>query len=194
MANANNFSGRDVLYLFAKQLSVPVKYEPQISFNFIKDPAAAVQVGGEAFLPEVTDPSHTNNLVRWEGGDNIQAAKILLPKLQKLRLEFMPKLKEIYSEFIGFPCSVHVLSCDALKRLPFDLDDAVGLHQQLLEIRGTKYWWDSLEWDEPAVKQIMQAYFLEWCQIKLVAAAQQEGVICKTISVPSLCKLFTTRL
>ncbi|KAK7302705.1 hypothetical protein RJT34_13601 [Clitoria ternatea] len=109
--------------------------------------------------------SHCNSmdeLVRW-GGDNIQAAKILLPKLQKLRLEFMPKLKEIYSEFmsIGSPCTVHVLSCDALKRLPFDLDDAVGLHQQLLEIRGTKYWWDSLEWDEPAVKQIMQAYFLE---------------------------------
>ncbi|XP_027338120.1 disease resistance protein At4g27190-like [Abrus precatorius] len=116
--------------------------------------------------------SHCNSmqdLMCWEGGDNIHLAKILLPKLQKLRLEFMPKLKNIYSGFIslGSLCCVHVISCDALRRLPFDLDDAVGcFNQQLLvppalEIRGTKYWWDSLEWDEPAAKQIMQTYFLE---------------------------------
>ncbi|KAK7327956.1 hypothetical protein VNO77_22049 [Canavalia gladiata] len=115
--------------------------------------------------------SHCNSmeeLMSWEGGENIHAAKILIPKLQKLRLEFMPKLKEIYGGFISFAslCSIDVISCHALKRLPFDLDDAVGLHQQLLEppaleIRGTKYWWESIEWDEPAAKQIMQPYFLE---------------------------------
>ncbi|KAI4296639.1 hypothetical protein L6164_036583 [Bauhinia variegata] len=112
--------------------------------------------------------SSMENLTRWEAGGNIYAAKILLPKLHKLRLEFMPKLKEIYKGFISFGSlhSVEVISCDALKRLPFYLDDAVGIHQQLLatpalEIKGTKYWWDSLEWDEVSVRQSMQSYFVE---------------------------------
>ena len=115
--------------------------------------------------------SHCNSmedLMRWEGGDNIHAAKIHLPRLRKLRLEFMPKLKGIYGGFISFGslCSLQVISCNALKGLPFDLDDAVGLNQQLLaphtlEIRGTRYWWESIEWDEPAAEQIMQAYFTE---------------------------------
>ncbi|XP_057738293.1 probable disease resistance protein At4g27220 [Arachis stenosperma] len=129
------------------------------------------------------------DLMRWEGGgrnsNDIHAAKIHLPRLRKLRLEFMPNLKGIFDGFIsyGSPCSFQVVSCDALKRLPFDLDELVGLNQQLLsphalEIKGAKCWWDSLEWDEPDAKQIMQTYFIEMPMVSdNVGSSSQVGAI-----------------
>ncbi|KAI4296637.1 hypothetical protein L6164_036581 [Bauhinia variegata] len=104
------------------------------------------------------------DVIRWEEEGNIEDAKIHLRRLKMLKLEFMPRLKSIYN---GFICanslgSIEIITCDELRRLPLNPDDAEGIPPApLLEIKGTNYWWQSLEWDEPAAKETMQAYFTE---------------------------------
>ncbi|KAI4296638.1 hypothetical protein L6164_036582 [Bauhinia variegata] len=113
--------------------------------------------------------SHCDNmeeLIRGDEEANLDSAKIHLPQLHKLRLEFMPKLKCIYDGSIRSSSlrSIEVVSCDALSKLPLDLDENSGildLASPDLEIKGSAHWWESLKWDKPAAKQNMQDYFVE---------------------------------
>ncbi|XP_054801406.1 disease resistance protein At4g27190-like [Prosopis cineraria] len=86
-------------------------------------------------------------------------SRIEFPKLKRMKLKFMPLLESIYDGTIFCPSlrSLEVASCEALKRLPLDLSTTPALE----EIKATRTWWNSLAWDQPNSKDILQPYFVE---------------------------------
>ncbi|THF99515.1 hypothetical protein TEA_002967 [Camellia sinensis var. sinensis] len=88
----------------------------------------------------------------------------ILPKLKKLQLESLPKLESICEGMMV--CSsieeIHVSRCPKLKRLPFflplDNNGQASAPMTLKEINVHRDWWESLEWDPPNVKAVLQPY------------------------------------
>lgn len=87
-------------------------------------------------------------------------------RLLELRLWILLKLKSIYRGvlFSDSQQSIQVLECPELKRLPIILvQNDNTLPQQLStpalkEIRGSEHWWDSVEWDYPDDKTLLQLF------------------------------------
>ncbi|GKV50074.1 hypothetical protein SLEP1_g56790 [Rubroshorea leprosula] len=100
-----------------------------------------------------------------EGGDTIK--KLILPKLKYLSLQELPALNSICSRRAVMVCdSLEVISicdCKGLRRMPLSLplvDNAQpSPPPSLKEIvikRSELVWWESLEWDHPNAKDLLQ--------------------------------------
>ncbi|XVF78130.1 hypothetical protein PTKIN_Ptkin14bG0104700 [Pterospermum kingtungense] len=91
--------------------------------------------------------------------------KVYLPKLRHLELKFLPELKSICSKSGVLVCDslecIKVVDCKKLKRIP----PFLALHGNgqpyayappSLKIRSRREWWESLEWDHPNFKNVLQ--------------------------------------
>ncbi|KAK5834228.1 hypothetical protein PVK06_018103 [Gossypium arboreum] len=91
--------------------------------------------------------------------------KFDLPKLKFLNLESLPELKSICSKSGVMVCDslqlIDVDKCDKLKRIP-PFVSFVGNGQSYahappsLKINSSRQWWESLEWDDPNFKNVLQ--------------------------------------
>ncbi|PIA24806.1 hypothetical protein AQUCO_24300001v1 [Aquilegia coerulea] len=99
------------------------------------------------------------------GGDNKNTeTPITLPKLKRLELKVLPKLKNIWRGVLICDSlkSVSVQNCSELKRLPqFKGKDQSTPPPGLITIEGSRKWWDSLEWDPAYPQNILQPFFKE---------------------------------
>ncbi|GLT40134.1 hypothetical protein SLA2020_142900 [Shorea laevis] len=100
-----------------------------------------------------------------EGGDIIK--KLILPKLNWLRLERLPALKSICSSKAVMVCdslqSINIWNCNDLRRIPLYLplvDNAQPSPPPSLKKiymnRPEQEWWESLEWDHPNAKDVLR--------------------------------------
>ncbi|PIA26006.1 hypothetical protein AQUCO_10100006v1 [Aquilegia coerulea] len=101
-----------------------------------------------------------------EGGDNKNTeTPITLPKLWRLKLENLPKLKSIWRGVLICDSldSVSVQNCSELKRLPQfkGKEQSILSPASLIEIIGSTEWWDSLEWDPAYPQNILQPFLIE---------------------------------
>ncbi|XP_054791653.1 probable disease resistance protein At5g63020 [Prosopis cineraria] len=82
----------------------------------------------------------------------------LFLSLVTLELSFLPKLKSIHKATLPFPSlkSITIYDCPELKKLPLDSNSA---KLKLTLIQGPENWWNNLEWDDHAAKQIFQSKF-----------------------------------
>ncbi|KAG5526216.1 hypothetical protein RHGRI_032480 [Rhododendron griersonianum] len=88
---------------------------------------------------------------------------ISLPKLKRLHLRNLPRLKSIYNGVMVCPSinSVDVHNCPMVRRLPLSLHmdgEQATAPPALKYIFAKREWWDSLEWDDPLTKTILQLY------------------------------------
>ncbi|XP_058089405.1 disease resistance protein RPS2-like [Magnolia sinica] len=81
-----------------------------------------------------------------------------LMQLKAIKLEDLPKLKNICSYAMDFPSleAVEVINCPKLKKLPLSLHST---QNSLPETRGEKEWWDGLEWEENDIKSSLLPSF-----------------------------------
>lgn len=87
--------------------------------------------------------------------------KITLPRLQNVILGSLSKLKSIYAGMMVCEClqEIKVFNCPMVRRLPLSLDMDSKQATAPPTIRGEFEWWESLEWDEPHTKTILDPYY-----------------------------------
>ncbi|KAL5715236.1 hypothetical protein ACHQM5_017083 [Ranunculus cassubicifolius] len=87
-------------------------------------------------------------------------ATITLPRLRRLSLFSLPNLRSICSGVLicRSLMSIDVWDCRNLKKLPLS---GVNLPFNLKRIRGSKRWWDALEWDHKNTKILLQPFYEE---------------------------------
>ncbi|KAK1298956.1 Disease resistance protein [Acorus calamus] len=80
-----------------------------------------------------------------------------LSKLKTLKLDGLYNLDCICEGVISWPSMelVSILACSKLKRLPFHNDNAPSLKT----IQCHEAWWDSLEWEDDAIRNRYQSFF-----------------------------------
>ncbi|XP_054778276.1 probable disease resistance protein At4g27220 [Prosopis cineraria] len=107
--------------------------------------------------------------------DSSQAAKVFLPKLQRLELYHLSSLKSIYKGNIQCNSlrAIAVVGRNALKKLPLGLfgveaGQQISLSTTLQQILCHNEWWQSLQWDQPEAKNLLQSYFVD-CDKRNVA-------------------------
>ncbi|GLT29168.1 hypothetical protein SLA2020_040510 [Shorea laevis] len=115
---------------------------------------------------EAEDNKETITTVR-----NNEIIRLSLPKLRKLRLKELPKLKSICTTRGVMVCdslqSIEIYECPMLNRIPLYLpplpNGELSLPSSLQEIRiDSKEWWESLLWDNPAAKDIFLPFLKLW--------------------------------
>ncbi|CAH8313074.1 unnamed protein product [Eruca vesicaria subsp. sativa] len=83
-----------------------------------------------------------------------KAGIVPFPNLNRLVLDSLPKLKNIHSSPLPFPClkRIDVFRCPSLRKLP--LDSRSGMHgENAFILRYTeKEWIDGVEWEDEATK------------------------------------------
>ncbi|KAK8575894.1 hypothetical protein V6N12_063545 [Hibiscus sabdariffa] len=104
-----------------------------------------------------------------EGQGSDASIKFNLPNLRKIGLKSLPGLKNICSKSGVMVCDslqlIDVYGCYKLKIPPFV--PRIGNEQPYayvppsLKIRSRVAWWDSLEWDDPNYKNIIQHHFVD---------------------------------
>ncbi|XP_073104394.1 disease resistance protein RPS2-like [Elaeis guineensis] len=94
-----------------------------------------------------------------DGQGEIRSAELVrtFPRLNKFVLESLPNLRSIAGQPLAFPSLEHieVNRCDKLEKLPFQPQ----ITDSLREIRGSKNWWEGLEWDNDSIKSSLQSHF-----------------------------------
>ncbi|GKV32567.1 hypothetical protein SLEP1_g41162 [Rubroshorea leprosula] len=98
-----------------------------------------------------------------EGGDIIK--ELILPKLKYLSLRFLRALKSICGRRAVMVCDslevIWIKNCQCLRRIPLSLplvDNAQPSPPPSLKAIGadSEEWWESLEWDHPNAKVVLQ--------------------------------------
>ncbi|KAI8532568.1 hypothetical protein RHMOL_Rhmol11G0223400 [Rhododendron molle] len=90
---------------------------------------------------------------------------ITLSKLEILDLGNLPRLTSIYNGVMVCPSieQVIVAKCPSVRRLPLSLhmdSEQATAPPALRVIVGEEEWWESLEWDGPLTRTILQPFFL----------------------------------
>ncbi|KAH1046594.1 hypothetical protein J1N35_037378, partial [Gossypium stocksii] len=97
--------------------------------------------------------------------------KFNLLKLRNLELNALPELKSICSKSGAMVCDslqvINVSSCDKLKRIPpfvplIGNGQPHGHAPPSLKITSSTFWWESLEWDDPNFKNVLQPHWHPW--------------------------------
>ncbi|KAF7835885.1 putative disease resistance protein [Senna tora] len=85
-------------------------------------------------------------------GDN------LFSSLVELHLIWLSQLEIIHKAALSFPSLrlLRVSHCSNLKKLPLDYNSSMD---KLRHIEGDQRWWDNLEWEDPEIKNKLQAKF-----------------------------------
>ncbi|GLT25293.1 hypothetical protein SLA2020_004310 [Shorea laevis] len=92
--------------------------------------------------------------------------KFTFPRLKKLKLSNLPKLKSICSRKGVMVCDsideIEIYECLELKRIPLQLpqldNGEPSPPPRLREICINKEWWKSVEWDHPNAKNLLQPF------------------------------------
>uniref|UniRef100_A0A2N9G432 Uncharacterized protein n=1 Tax=Fagus sylvatica TaxID=28930 RepID=A0A2N9G432_FAGSY len=105
---------------------------------------------------KVSNCSELDELFNYDSGQNM-ALDPVVPKLRKLELNFLPKLRSLCRHEETWPCleQVKVWVCEHLRRLPLSNQNAGTIK----EIEGESEWWDALEWDDDETKSSLLPYF-----------------------------------
>ncbi|KAF8401762.1 hypothetical protein HHK36_012708 [Tetracentron sinense] len=79
-------------------------------------------------------------------------------RLKSIWFEDLPELKSIYWHALPFPSlvTIEVYRSPKLKKLPLDSNSAKNT---LKMIKGSKKWWDELEWEDETIKSTFLPYF-----------------------------------
>ena len=117
----------------------------------------------EEIIAEACDEFEEDEEEKEEKG--MDTTKITLPKLRYLTLSILPELKTICSSSKVIVCdsleTIKIYNCPKLKRLPLTLprlsNGQLSPPPSLKEIEAyDKGWWESLEWDCPNTKNVLQ--------------------------------------
>ncbi|XP_058071446.1 disease resistance protein At4g27190-like [Magnolia sinica] len=84
---------------------------------------------------------------------------ITLPRLKELRMGFLPELRSVSKRVLvcNSLVSIVVENCPKLKKLPH----FIGVLPSFEKIRGSRKWWDALEWDDLNIRTPLQTFFIE---------------------------------
>ncbi|KAK0598525.1 hypothetical protein LWI29_035591 [Acer saccharum] len=94
------------------------------------------------------------------GSSEIEENMDILSKIESINLVSLPSLKSICRRAVLFPClqNLEVINCPSLRKLPFESGSA---ERSLKAIKGSKTWWDQLEWDDAATKDAFASKFID---------------------------------
>eukprot|EP00268_Persea_americana_P006385 TRINITY_DN12311_c0_g2_i1.p1 TRINITY_DN12311_c0_g2~~TRINITY_DN12311_c0_g2_i1.p1 ORF type:complete len:1046 (-),score=169.37 TRINITY_DN12311_c0_g2_i1:774-3911(-) len=106
------------------------------------------------------EDGHDDGTCAIESND-VTGKAIALPMLRSLSLT-LPKLKCISNRVLicNSLQSIKLESCVQLKNLPLSVENASAAPVRGC-ISGTREWWDSLKWNNPGTKAILQHLFIE---------------------------------
>ncbi|KAK1575572.1 hypothetical protein Q3G72_006589 [Acer saccharum] len=92
------------------------------------------------------------------GSSEIEENMDILSKIESINLVSLPSLKSICRRAVLFPClqNLEVINCPSLRKLPFESGNA---RNSLKAIKGSKTWWDQLEWDDATTKDAFASKF-----------------------------------
>ena len=99
--------------------------------------------------------------------EGMDTTKITLPNLMYLSLGYLPGLKTICSSSKVIVCdsleTIQIIGCPEVKRLPLSLpllsNGQLSSPPSLQKISSVnKRWWESLEWDSPDTKKVLQPF------------------------------------
>ncbi|GLT32634.1 hypothetical protein SLA2020_072870 [Shorea laevis] len=101
-----------------------------------------------------------------EGNQTTTPILITLPRLRRLELGDLEQLKRICPERGVMVCgslnSISMYDCEKLKRIPFCLGRENGQPSlpavKNVYIKGRQEWWESLEWENPDDKNVLENY------------------------------------
>ncbi|KAL2506239.1 Uncharacterized protein Adt_21860 [Abeliophyllum distichum] len=118
---------------------------------------------------EVTYCQEIEEIIGDENDDGslvINSAELTMPRLKKLELRHLPKLKSICKGMMICDSIENIIltSCTNLKKVP-SLDGQPSPPPSLKEIEvyvGDKEWWESLEWEHPNANNFLQP-FVKFC-------------------------------
>ncbi|XP_028777829.1 disease resistance protein SUMM2-like [Neltuma alba] len=138
-------------FLFQKQLILELK---------------SLEVISVLNCPEVEEIIEGERNTNAEGSSH--AAEVILPKLMTLKLHYLENLKSIYNGHIQCDSlrTIEVGSCKALKKLPlglFGIEEGQQISPStttLEQISCETEWWESLQWDQPQAKHLLQPYLV----------------------------------
>lgn len=80
--------------------------------------------------------------------------------LMAVDLDGLPTLRSICSGTVAFPSlqTLSITGCPSLKKLPFNSESA---RRSLISVRASAEWWNQLEWEDEATKDIFTVKFQE---------------------------------
>ncbi|OMO70313.1 Disease resistance protein [Corchorus capsularis] len=109
---------------------------------------------------EVWNSRSIQEIIEGEERSGISGGAITIPRLHRLYLSSLPELKRICSREINFSSLkfIDVWDCGNLTKLPFSVE---SFPLSIKHVRGSRKWWDGLEWDEPNTKSLLQPFFKE---------------------------------
>ena len=83
----------------------------------------------------------------------------LFSRLTTLQLENLLKLKSICIWVLPFPSLkiIYVHSCENLRKIPFDFNSGKN---SLKKIQAEQNWWEGLQWEDEAIKQRFNSFFM----------------------------------
>lgn len=96
-----------------------------------------------------------------EEGEHKDKMDSVFSSLVSLNLLEMPNLKTVIKSSLPFPSLkyVSIRRCPNVKKLPFDSNSA---RKSLRDIGAEKEWWDNLEWENQATKDLFQPKLTIW--------------------------------
>ncbi|KAJ9692294.1 hypothetical protein PVL29_011381 [Vitis rotundifolia] len=105
---------------------------------------------------KVTDCYSMKEVIQDETG--ISQNLSLFSRLRVLRLDYLPNLKSICGRALPFTSltDLSVERCPFLRKLPLDSNSAT---YSLKTIKGSRWWWDRLQWENETIKDTFNHYF-----------------------------------
>ncbi|XP_072969354.1 probable disease resistance protein At1g61300 [Typha angustifolia] len=82
------------------------------------------------------------------------------PCLKEIFLDDLPEIVSICHSMFAFPAldNITVYECPKLKKLPFRPGN---IPSKIRRIKGTKKWWEGLEWEDSGVRTFLQPFYEE---------------------------------